>query len=58
VDGYGFTPAFKGVLLAGLEVVFIVLTFGASQYQIGLAAVAACVVLLVAAATLTVVLGR
>jgi uncharacterized membrane protein len=40
-DGYSFTIAFKGVLLEGLEVVFIVLTFGASQHDIGLAAIAA-----------------
>jgi uncharacterized membrane protein len=40
-DGYAFTIAFKGVLLEGLEVAFIVLTFGASQHDIGLAAVAA-----------------
>jgi uncharacterized membrane protein len=51
VDGYGFTLAFKGVLLEGLEVVVIVLTFGAGQRQLGLAAVAAaCAVLIVAAA--------
>jgi uncharacterized membrane protein len=51
VDGYGFTLAFKGVLLEGLEVVVIVLTFGAGQDQLGLAAVAAaCAVLIVAAA--------
>jgi uncharacterized membrane protein len=42
-DGYAFTIAFKGVLLEGLEVVFIVLTFGANQHDVGLAAVAAAV---------------
>ncbi|HEY5045052.1 MAG TPA: hypothetical protein VII53_04280 [Solirubrobacteraceae bacterium] len=40
-DGYAFTIAFKGVLLEGLEVAFIVLTFGANQHRIGLAVVAA-----------------
>src|ERR1700761_7461189 len=43
VDGYAFTIAFKGVLLEGLEVVFIVLTFGANQHDVGLAAIAAVV---------------
>jgi uncharacterized membrane protein len=43
IDPYSFTIAFKGVLLEGLEVVFIVLTFGANQHNIGLAAVAAAV---------------
>lgn len=47
-DWYGFTLAFKGVLLEGLEVVFIVLTFGANAKNIGLAAVAAgCAVVVV-----------
>ena len=50
-DAYGFTLSFKGVLLEGLEVVFIVLTFGSNQHDIGLAAVAAaCAVAVVAAA--------
>lgn len=40
-DGYSFAIAFKGVLLEGLEVVFIVLTFGASQGNLGLAALTA-----------------
>jgi len=46
-DGYAFTVAFKGVLLEGLEVAFIVLTFGANQHNVGLAAVAAAVAVLV-----------
>jgi uncharacterized membrane protein len=51
LDGYAFTIAFKGVLLEGLEVVFIVLTFGANQHRVALAAAAAGVaVLLVVAA--------
>lgn len=50
-DAYAFTLAFKGVLLEGLEVAFIVLTFGANQHNIPLAAGgAAAAVLLVTAA--------
>jgi uncharacterized membrane protein len=41
LDPYSFTISFKGVLLEGLEVVFIVLTFGANQHNVGLAAAAA-----------------
>jgi len=53
IDGYGFAIAFKGVLLEGLEVVFIVLTFGANQGHVGLAALAAgAAVLAVVAAAL------
>jgi uncharacterized membrane protein len=40
-DGYAFTIAFKGVLLEGLEVAFIVLTFGTNQHRVALAAAAA-----------------
>jgi uncharacterized membrane protein len=41
LDAYSFPIAFTGVLLEGLEVVFIVLTFGANQHRVGLAALAA-----------------
>ena len=48
-DWYAFTLSFKGVLLEGLEVVFIVLTFGTNQHDVPLAALAAgCAVLLIA----------
>jgi len=50
-DGYAFTISFKGVLLEGLEVAFIVLTFGANQHDIGLAAIAAGVAVLAVTAT-------
>lgn len=50
-DWYAFTLSFKGVLLEGLEVVFIVITFGANQHAIGWATVAA------VAAVLTVTLA-
>jgi uncharacterized membrane protein len=51
LDTYGFTVSFKGVVLEGLEVAFIVITFGSNQGGIGLAALgaaAAAVVVLVA----------
>ncbi len=49
VDWYGFTLSFKGVLLEGLEVVFIVLTFGSAQGSIPLAAVGAAAALVLVA---------
>ena len=49
-DWYAFTLSFKGVLLEGLEVVFIALTFGANQQNQGLAAVAAAAAVVVVAA--------
>jgi uncharacterized membrane protein len=51
-DWYSFTVAFKGVLLEGLEVTFIVVTFGSTQGRLGLAALAAA-----AAVVLVVVAG-
>jgi uncharacterized membrane protein len=51
LDWYGFTLTFKSVLLEGLEVAFIVVTFGASAQRVDLAALgagAALVVVLVA----------
>jgi uncharacterized membrane protein len=51
IDPFGFTVSFKGVLLEGLEVAFIVVTFGGNQHNVPLAAVAAvAAVLLVVAA--------
>jgi uncharacterized membrane protein len=49
VDWYSFTVAFKGVLLEGLEVVFIVIAFGAAQgrFDVAIAGAAAAVVLVV-----------
>ena len=41
LDWYSFTVAFKGVFLEGLEVAFIVVTFGANQHNVGLAALSA-----------------
>jgi uncharacterized membrane protein len=52
LDWYAFTVSFKGVLLEGLEVAFIVLTFGSTQGSIPLAAAGAA-----AAAILVIVAG-
>jgi uncharacterized membrane protein len=49
LDWYAFTVAFKGVLLEGLEVVFIVIGFGAAQgrFDVAIIGAAAAVVLVV-----------
>ena len=47
-DWYAFTLSFKGVLLEGLEVVFIAITFGDNQGNLGLAALGAAAAVLVA----------
>jgi uncharacterized membrane protein len=52
IDGISFAVAFKGVLLEGLEVAFIVITFGTSAGRLGEAAVGALV-----ACVLVVVVG-
>ncbi|MEN4479140.1 hypothetical protein [Mycolicibacterium cosmeticum] len=49
IDGYGFTLAFKGVVLEGLEVVFIALSIGSNQHNVTLAAAAAAAAVLVVA---------
>ncbi len=55
IDNYAFVVSFKGVLLEGLEVAVIVLTFGGNQHRIGLAAAAAgAAIVVVVAAGLTV----
>ena len=48
-DGYAFTVCFKGVMLEGLEVAFIVLTLGANGHRLGLAALAAAAAVMVVA---------
>jgi uncharacterized membrane protein len=48
-DWYAFTLSFKGVVLEGVEVAFIALTFGANQGNIALAALAAVAAVLVVA---------
>ncbi|HTT51692.1 MAG TPA: hypothetical protein VMH35_09865 [Streptosporangiaceae bacterium] len=48
-DWYAFTLSFKGVLLEGLEVVFIAITFGDNQGSLGLAALGAAAAVLVVA---------
>jgi uncharacterized membrane protein len=50
-DWYSFTLAFKGVLLEGLEVVFIVITFGDNQKNIGAAVIGAAAAIIVVTIT-------
>ena len=50
-DWYAFTLTFKGVLLEGLEVVFIVITFGANQRNVGAAVIGAAAAVAVVAVT-------
>src|SRR5579871_1014767 len=50
-DWYAFTLSFKGVLLEGLEVVFIVITFGDNQKNIGAAVIGAAIAVVVVAVT-------
>ncbi|MCU1454994.1 MAG: hypothetical protein JWN46_3140 [Acidimicrobiales bacterium] len=52
LDWYTFTVSFKGVFLEGLEVAFIVVTFGGAQHDVGLAALGAGI-----SAVLTLVIG-
>jgi uncharacterized membrane protein len=49
-DWYAFTLSYKGVVLEGLEVAFIALTFGSNQHDIPLAAIAAVTAVLAVAA--------
>ena len=46
-DWYAFTVAFKGVFLEGLEVAFIVVTFGGTQHNVALVAIGAAAALVV-----------
>jgi uncharacterized membrane protein len=55
IDPYAFTVSFKAVLLEGLEVAFIVVTFGSNQHNVPLASVAAVLAVLVVIAGAAVV---
>jgi uncharacterized membrane protein len=50
-DWYAFTLSFKGVLLEGLEVVFIVITFGDNQRNLGAAVIGAAAAVIVVTVT-------
>ncbi|HEU0192874.1 MAG TPA: hypothetical protein VFQ71_01665, partial [Gaiellales bacterium] len=56
-DWYAFTVAFKGVLLEGLEVAFIVIAFGQSATGLSLAVVAAASAIVVVTAVGVIVRG-
>jgi len=57
LDAYGFVLSFRGVFLEGLEVIFIVVSFGATTHQVGLAALGAALALLLVTVTGLVVSG-
>jgi len=57
LDWYAFTISFKGVLLEGLEVAFIVITFGSAQGSIPLAAAGALAALAIVVVAGTVARG-
>jgi uncharacterized membrane protein len=50
-DWYAFTLSFKGVLLEGLEVIFIVITFGDNQRDVGAAVIGAAAAIIVVTVT-------
>jgi uncharacterized membrane protein len=56
-DPYAAAVAFKSVLLEGLEIVFIVITFGANAHQVPLAAAAALAAILVIVIAAAIVRG-
>ena len=61
LDWFGFVVSFKGVLLEGLEVIFIVITFGLNAHSLPVAVAAAalgCAIVLVAGVALRKPLAR
>src|ERR1700730_16628935 len=57
IDWYAFVVAFKGVVLEGLEIVFIVVTFGAEANRVGAAAGGAVAALVVVGAVAFLIRG-